>query len=157
MILGDGEWQQAHRCWSPTSTIKNPCDSCDRGDAWCEQWPGLVRSRARSLAGDPRIWKLARRHQPECLTDEVVSFLEVRWALLKLREEDYDAWCCIEQTDMAYMGAFNRRTKERVERTARRLGVHPSTVYRKRSDAWVWVARVIVDTIAPDVGERVGR
>jgi hypothetical protein len=159
LILGDKGWQERWRCWNRTNedgtAVTMWCESCAEQRAVCDKWPDDMRRRARYLANDPDIRRLAKRYQPESLTDEMVSLLEVKWALDKLKEAEYRAWKIIQWADLGILTPNGKVYRRSMESVARSLGCHRSTAYEDRKWGWDFVTRQIVDVIAPDVVERV--
>lgn len=133
-IIGSVEWQQRH-------------------DPREVPWHILVRDKARSLTQDYCLWNTNKWKQPEALTDEFVTALEIFYALSRLRREHPKLFAAILVVDLERpfpkgvdkTPAAESRRKYSLGRASRVMGIAPRTVEYRCQIAWGWVVKYIND------------
>lgn len=141
-ILGDATWQAEHPRF----------DSQGK-----DTYPRLMRDRARayySAQCDMDVpWRLNPYDQPDSLSDAMVSLLEIRYALQRLRSLNRLAYQIIMLVDVCrpypLIGETGVRWVSRrratMEDAAKRYGMSRDAVSLTAEWAWGEVARMVVD------------
>jgi hypothetical protein len=69
--------------------------------------------------------------------------------LHELRKHDYEAWVCIQRTDLVLPDAAGGRGRLSIAEVAELIGKSEASVYRARRRGWEWIAQKVVTETAP--------
>lgn len=140
-VIGSQQWQQDHDQERLHLRVRDAA----RADWWSE-------SRQTT-----RFWRLAMWDQPDCLDDAVVTHLEIRSALKRLKDERPNIWRTLMIVDVLRPFApadcsavpDECRRKHGIATARRLLGLTQSGVERRLRVGWEQVTAWLLEPLDP--------